>query len=51
LIFTLAAAQAGIFVQNGQEYVYESSATASAGTMDHSPHLSGKNQVSEHSQG
>ena len=30
-------------MQDGQEYVYQSSATTSAGTMDASPHMSGSN--------
>ena len=39
----LAAAHGGLFVQDGQEYVYHSSATSTAGTLDHSPHMSGSN--------
>jgi hypothetical protein len=39
----VAAAHGGLFIKDGQEYVYQSSATTSAGTMDHSPHMSGSN--------
>ena len=38
-----AAVHGGLFIQDGQEYVYHSSATTSAGTMDVSPHMSGSN--------
>jgi hypothetical protein len=37
-----AAAHAGLFVQNGQEYEYKSTITSAAGTMDVATHTSGE---------
>lgn len=38
----VAAAHAGLFVQDGQEYEYQSSVISAAGTMDVATHSSGE---------
>ena len=40
--FYLAAAHAGLFIQDGQEYEYRSIVTSNAGTMDVATHTSGE---------
>lgn len=43
LLGLVAAAHGGVFIQDGQEYEYQTSITSSAGTMDHATHTSGEN--------
>merc|ERR1712045_262736 len=42
LLGLVAAAHAGLFIQDGQEYEYRSIVTATAGTMDVATHSSGE---------